>query len=80
MTTHAWFSAQTALRGGSSVYRKPGGATVNVTRTNDDRESKGSFVNVGPIENIEVAPTIAKLLGIEMNDTDGKPLTAALAK
>ena len=43
MTTHAWFSAQTALRNGSAIYRKPGGATVNVTRTSDDRESKGSF-------------------------------------
>ena len=43
MTTHAWFSAQTALRSGSASYRKVGGATVNVTRTSDDRESKGSF-------------------------------------
>jgi hypothetical protein len=42
MTTHAWFSAETALRSGSEIYRKPGGATVNVTRTNDDRASKGS--------------------------------------
>ena len=43
MTTHAWFSAQTALRDGSAIYRKPAGGTVNVTRTNDDRQSKGSF-------------------------------------
>ena len=43
MTTHAWFSAQTALRSGSSIFRKPGGAAVNVTRTSDDRQSKGSF-------------------------------------
>ena len=43
MTTHAWFSAQTALRDGSEIYRKPGGSTVNVTRTSDDRQSKGSF-------------------------------------
>jgi hypothetical protein len=42
---HAWFSAQTALRDGSSMYRKPGGDTVNVTRLNVDRESKGSFYN-----------------------------------
>jgi len=41
--THAWFSFETALRQGSSVYRKPGGATVNVTRMNPDREAKGSF-------------------------------------
>jgi predicted AlkP superfamily pyrophosphatase or phosphodiesterase len=37
-------------------------------------------MNVGPIENIVVAPTIAKLLGIEMKNTDGNALTAALAK
>ena len=43
MITHAWFSAQTALRSGSSVWRKDGGATVNVTRTSDDRQSTGSF-------------------------------------
>jgi hypothetical protein len=43
MTTHAGFSAQTALRSGSAIYRKPGGATVNVTRTDDDLQSKGSF-------------------------------------
>jgi hypothetical protein len=43
MTTHAWFSAQTALRDGSAIYRKPGGETVHVTRTSDDRQSKGSF-------------------------------------
>jgi hypothetical protein len=41
-TVHAWFSAETALRNGSSVYRKPSGATVNVTRTDPDRNSKGS--------------------------------------
>jgi hypothetical protein len=43
MTMHAWFSAETALREGSSVYRKPGGYTVNVTRVNADMDSKGSF-------------------------------------
>jgi hypothetical protein len=37
---HAWFSAQTALRNGSAVYRKPGGSTVNVTRMDDDRDSR----------------------------------------
>ena len=40
---HAWFSAETALRHGSLVYRKPSGATVNVTRMNADLASKGSF-------------------------------------
>ena len=40
---HAWFSFGTALREGSSVFRKPGGATVNVTRTNPDKDAKGSF-------------------------------------
>jgi len=43
MPIHAWFSAQTALRDGSAIYRKPGGSTVNVTRMNTERESKGSF-------------------------------------
>jgi hypothetical protein len=53
MTTHAWFSAQTALRKGSAVYRKPSGGTVNVTRTDDDLQSKGSTYNddvyLGPV-------------------------------
>ena len=42
-TTHAWFSAETALRKGSSVFRKPsgGGGTVNVTRTSLERERRG---------------------------------------
>ena len=35
-TIHAWFSAETALATGSSVYRKPDGSTVNVTRTHAD--------------------------------------------
>ena len=43
MTIHAWFSAETALRDGSAIYRKPGGSTVNVTRTNDDRDSTAAF-------------------------------------
>lgn len=36
--------------------------------------------NLGEIKNIDVAPTIAKLLGIEFPNTDGKPLAAALVK
>ena len=44
-TTHAWFSAETALREGSAVYRKEDGGTVNVTRLNTDKQSKGSFWN-----------------------------------
>lgn len=39
-TTHAWFSSEAALRHGSAVYRKPDGSTVNVTRTDPDREAK----------------------------------------
>ena len=39
---HAWFSAQTALLVGSTVYRKPSGSTVNVTRLTPDRLGKGS--------------------------------------
>jgi hypothetical protein len=41
-TIHAWFSAEYALVVGSSVYRKTSGATVNVTRMNDERTSRGS--------------------------------------
>lgn len=39
-TTHAWFSSESALRRGSMVYRKPDGSTVNVTRTDLQREGK----------------------------------------
>jgi len=42
-TIHAWFSFETALRAGSSVYRKQSGATVNVTRMSPDKDGKGSF-------------------------------------
>jgi hypothetical protein len=40
-TIHAWFSFESALVHGSSLFRKPGGDTVNVTRTNVERSSKG---------------------------------------
>jgi predicted AlkP superfamily pyrophosphatase or phosphodiesterase len=36
-------------------------------------------VRLGEISNISVAPTIARLLGLQMADVDGKPLSAALA-
>ena len=39
-TIHAWFSSASALRHGSSVYRKPDGSTVNVTRMNPQRDGK----------------------------------------
>jgi len=42
-TVHAWFSAETALRQGSSVFRKPDRSTVNTTRTSPERDGKGSF-------------------------------------
>ena len=42
-TLHAWFSAQTALRDGSAIFRKPGGSMVNVTRLDADLKSKGSY-------------------------------------
>ena len=42
-TVHAWFSMDTALRIGSAVYRKPGGATVNVTRMSEEKDGKGKF-------------------------------------
>lgn len=38
--THAWFSSESALRFGSSVYRKPDGSTVNVTRTDLEKQGK----------------------------------------
>jgi hypothetical protein len=41
-TVHAWFSAHSALLHGSSVFRKPSGSTVNVTRMTPDRLGKGS--------------------------------------
>jgi len=37
-------------------------------------------VKLGEISNIDVAPTIAKLLGLELPNPDGKPLTAVLAQ
>jgi hypothetical protein len=58
-TIHAWFSFETAIRAGSAVYRKPGGATVNVTRRSDEREGKGSF------------PRDEKYLGEVIADQDG---------
>ena len=39
MLLHAWFSSQRAIRRGSVVYRKPGGLTVNVTRTSTDKDA-----------------------------------------
>ena len=42
-TVHAWFSPMAALVGGSSVYRKPGGSTVNVTRTSPENEITGTY-------------------------------------
>ena len=54
---HAWFSAETALRQGSSVYRQQSGASVNVTRMDANFESKGSFFNdekyVGEVVTLE---------------------------
>jgi predicted AlkP superfamily pyrophosphatase or phosphodiesterase len=35
---------------------------------------------LGEIQNIDVAPTLAKLLGISMPNTDGKPLDAVLSE
>jgi hypothetical protein len=63
-TTHAWFSFETALRKGSSVYRKEGGATVNVTRISPDKDGKGSF------------PRDEKYLGEVVAESDGGCLRA----
>jgi hypothetical protein len=40
LTTHAWFSSESALRFGSMVYRKRDGSTVNVTRMNLQKDGK----------------------------------------
>ena len=39
ITVHAWFSSAAALIGGSSVFKKPDGSFVNVTRTSPVHES-----------------------------------------
>ena len=43
VTVHAWFSIEVALARGSSVYHKPDGSTVNVTRVSPERAGKGSY-------------------------------------
>ena len=40
-TMHAWFSFESALTHGSSIFRKPSGSTVNVTRSDLNRRSRG---------------------------------------
>lgn len=40
----------------------------------------GSQKHLSTIENIDIAPTIAHLLGVEYTFSDGKPLTAAMLK
>jgi hypothetical protein len=42
-TVHAWFSQAAALVGGSSVFRKPGGSTVNVTRMSPEKVESGRY-------------------------------------
>ena len=58
-TTYAWFSAATAIRTGSAVYRKPLGSTVNVTRIDDDKDARGPH------------PYDEKYLGEVVRDADG---------
>ena len=41
-TVHAWFSSELALRSGSTVYRKPDGSRVNVTRMDLQRDGKAA--------------------------------------
>jgi hypothetical protein len=62
-TIHAWFSAETALRLGSSVYRKPAGSTVNVTRMSVERDGKGHH------------PHDEKYLGEVVREEDGGCVT-----
>ena len=42
-TMHAFFSHAAALISGSSIFRKPSGTTVNVTRVSSEREIDGAF-------------------------------------
>ena len=42
-TMHAFFSHAAALLNGSSIFRKPSGATVNVTRVSIDNQVDGFF-------------------------------------
>jgi len=42
-TMHAFFSHAAALLNGSSIFRKPSGATVNVTRLSIDHQIDGFF-------------------------------------
>lgn len=42
-TTHAFFSIFVANRDGSALFRRAGGATLNVTRTSTERDGKGPF-------------------------------------
>lgn len=35
-------------------------------------------VSLGVVRNVDVAPTVARLLGLKMDDVDGKPMTAIL--
>jgi hypothetical protein len=42
-TVHAWFSPMAALIEGSSIYRKPSGSTVNVTRMSPENEITGIY-------------------------------------
>ena len=39
-TIHAWFSAESALRTGNMIYRKPDGSQVNVTRLDAQKDKK----------------------------------------
>ena len=36
--------------------------------------------HLGMVENVDVAPTIAKLFGLEMMGVDGKPMSDVVAK
>jgi len=56
-TIHAFFSAESALRSGSMIYRKIDGSTVNVTRMNNEpgflRGNQDGEVYVGEVIRME---------------------------
>jgi hypothetical protein len=44
-TVYAWFSIAAALAHGSSIYRKPSGSQVNVTRMSLENKMTGFYRN-----------------------------------
>jgi hypothetical protein len=84
LTTHAWFSADRALRHGSSVFVKAGGATVNVTRTSDDRDARGPFPvdenYLGQVVRAEAGGCVESNRRVDGISSEGLRATAAASR